>query len=102
MLQCEVLLLAGVAGGRAASSPMFSSRPQPSAPRNIQALATRSAMVGAWDSGGTCDAARPCIAFIGVSVMARSMVRLRLGTARAAQWDDRSRSITTAHRMTTP
>ena len=102
MLQCEVLLLAGAAGERATSWPMFSSKPQPSAPRNIHALATRSAMVGAWDGGGTCAAALPRIAFIGVRFMVCSMVRLRLGTARAAQWDDRSRSITTAHRMTTP
>jgi hypothetical protein len=81
---------------------MLSSKPQPSAPRKIHALATRSAMVGAWDSGGTCVAVEPRIAFIEIGVMVCSMVRLRLGTARAAQWDDRSRSITTAHRMTTP
>jgi hypothetical protein len=102
MLQCEALLVAGPPGEFAASRPMIPSKPHPSAPRKIHILATRSAIVAAWGSGGNGVVVLPNTAFVGVSIMVGSMVRLLMETELIAQWDDRSRSITTAHKMTTP
>jgi len=102
MLQCEALLFTETAGEFAASRPMIPSKPHPSAPRRIHILATCSAIVGAWCSGGNGVVVLPNTAFVGVSIMVGSMVSLLMNTVPPTQWDDRSRSITTAHKMTTP